>query len=200
MNTENILLKEYEVAQNHLIFLMNYYWQIFAIFMPVNTAFLGAVTYAVIQKVPYAWLLALMLGLVSIVLTVFLLLYSFRVNFFIGVDYYRMREIERKLGMSKNWMVHYLDECNKLKLNDKELGRCMEALDYDYDRVSHLRKSYVGPSGRKLLPVVFCAIILMWVVCIILSFVLHSSGTTNETNQVSTAYSWLIYCAPAILS
>ena len=162
MDKQDILLKEYEVAQQHLTAMISHYWQIFSILIPVNTAFFGAVIYAILRSTPNVGVLAVMVGIIGIITMLFLWKYWERVKFYIAADYHRMHEIEAILGMSKNLMVHYLDQYN---------DRWSELDDSAQKRLDELHKKHIS-SPRIYIQLVFWAFIAMWVVCIVLSFIL----------------------------
>ena len=121
MKKQEILLKEYEVSQQHLNIMMSHYWTLFGVFMPVSTALLGAVPYIILNfNKPQLLILALGSGIIIILFC--LKFYFNRVNAMISADYFRMREIETKLGMFKNLYIHELDHWDEKQLDNEVIG------------------------------------------------------------------------------
>ena len=115
MDRQEILLKEYEVCQQDINFNSSRYWTIVGIFIPVNTAILGWMVYLLISNIKLdgyiKWgLLIVLLFCLGMTFIIFALIYWLdRVNSIIRVNYHRMREIEKFLGMRKNCLVDVLD-------------------------------------------------------------------------------------------
>jgi hypothetical protein len=122
--SEESLLKEYEACQSHNNSLGNQAWISISIIITVNILLLGQVIYNIMLKsfpiTGYANLvLVTLLGLVMIFILIIFKLWDKRIDFLTWMNYDRMREIEMRLGMWKNWRVRGLD----LKYNPKLQGK-----------------------------------------------------------------------------
>ncbi|MCX6032683.1 MAG: hypothetical protein NT169_25800 [Chloroflexi bacterium] len=104
----SILLKEYEVSQAFSTQMGNQVWQTASIFIALSLAgiaFLG-------QSSAHSWS---RLGLIAIIALAAVSILTFwarilrRWTSFDGITQYRMREIERELGMWKNRYIDYMD-------------------------------------------------------------------------------------------
>ena len=120
--SEQTLLKEYEVSQQAINALASRYWTIVGIFMAVNTGVL-AWTVSVLTSnslchtnVDAKWLvLALASGMV--ITLIFLWNWIIRINVYVSIKYFRMREIEGKLGMLANLTIEWYDHQKRYRLN-----------------------------------------------------------------------------------
>jgi len=128
--SEQVLLKEYEVCQSHVNSLGNQFWISISIFISVNAAILGGITYSLIAKnvtIPNnaqyntQWLV-LLIGLGMILISLLLRFWQRRITFQININNDRMHEIEPKLGMSRNQLIidldEYYEEKNRVSTND----------------------------------------------------------------------------------
>ncbi len=127
MEKDEILLKEYEMCQSYTNYLGTQYWVGLNIFITLNMALLGGVTYSIIQSdatLPEStrWLI-LALGVVAIIFSLLMRGLYLRNWFITQLNFSRMREIEDDLGMEKNWRIHGLD---LFYGNNEEFGKLSE--------------------------------------------------------------------------
>jgi hypothetical protein len=160
MDAQTVLLKEYELTQQHAASMRSHYWQILGIFMPVNTAAFGGIIYAIIRGVENVGLLTLLFGMVIIPVNVFLMRYAVRASAVINANHRRMQEIEGELGMYTHLMIDDLD--NYKGLPEEKKGR----LDKIYEK-------HAPPSGREDMQDVFKIYIGMWIGCIVLALIVQ---------------------------
>ena len=156
MDRQAILLKEYEFAQQHAASMRSHYWQVFGIFMPVNTAAFGGIIYAIIRGVDNVGWLTLLFGIVIVPLTVFLTRYLDRVSSVIRANHNRMQVIEGELGMDTHSMIYDLDHYDELS----EIRKT---------KLREIQQNHASPSGRKDMQCVLQIYIGMWIVCIVLA-------------------------------
>ena len=162
--SDEALLKEYEVCQQAINANASRYWTIVGIFIPISTAVLAWVFYTITSYRLFfnsnAEWLVLVLGVVIIVILVLLWFWLKRVNLFISISYFRMREIERKLGMLKNLTVDWVDHPEKAPNEQKA-------------RIKKILRCYPPPILRETtsLSWIFFVIGTMWVFFIALAFI-----------------------------
>jgi len=166
MGREEILLKEYEVCQQHINSIGTQVWQATAIFLSVNAAVLAYI----FQREWYGqdvdrFLLALGISVIFI-----LVLYIWRrwINrqLFIQISVYtRMREIETELGMWKNWYALLPEELNSDEKVDKStLPKNKKGI------IKFLRGRYASPAGFKGLKCITVLLMIGWGFLIIREF------------------------------
>jgi len=85
--------------------------------------------------------------------------YFRRVNALIRVDYFRMQEIERTLGMAKNCIVDILDKWDDRLPNEQTRVRLRE-----------LHKKHVGARGQTVMGWTHYALIALWGISIMALF------------------------------
>jgi len=176
MDRQEILLKEYEVCQQHNDSIGSQVWTSTSIFMSINVAVLGGVAYGIITKgIPLEentkWLvLALGLGIISIF--TFWMRWLNRMQFLTSINYERMREIEDELGMWKNWMARGLDDWDKLS-DDKK--KKLTDLHTRYPRGipwwNNRFPAYRPPRGFEGLKWTARIVMIMWVSFIVIAFI-----------------------------
>lgn len=114
MDREDILLKEYEVCQSHNNSLGQQAWVTISILITVNIIAIGQVSYEILQNsFPVVGCLnfILVICLASVMVLILIIFYRWgkRIDFIILLNNERMRQIETKLEMWKNWRVFGLD-------------------------------------------------------------------------------------------
>lgn len=113
MGREEILLKEYELCEEDNNASSSNYWTTVGIFIGVNTALISAIGAGIIAGfINPRWpslVLVIAFGVIAIALVIIMHLWLYRVNHLIGVNHYRMREIENELGMMRGTLVWMLD-------------------------------------------------------------------------------------------
>lgn len=147
MDEDQKLLEEYRLAQEYALSVNDHTWQVATILM---VASLGA--FAIVASFETINLKSLVSSMGAAGISITLLSVWFRImdrhTLFIQVSYFRMREIESRLGLWKNRYVHFID-------NPAEL---VEANIPDSEK-DHIRKIGSGLfrettrelSSRKLL-------------------------------------------------
>jgi hypothetical protein len=174
MNREDILLKEYEVCQQHLNTMMSHHWVLLGVFMPVSTALLGVVPYILWNFSKPQWLI-IPLGVGVSIILFCLWRYFKRVNAMISVDYFRMREIEAELGMLKNLYVHELDHWNPPKLDNATR-----------ERIKSLRAKHIGEIGKRAMGITYWVLIVLWMLAIISAFVVPCIGIIPSSSTIGS--------------
>jgi len=160
MDKQAIYLREYELTQQNLDSTRSHYWQVFGIFMPVNTAAFGGIIYSIVSGVHDVWLLTLLFAFVIIPLTCFLTRYLNRVSSIIHGNYRRLQEIEKELGMYTHLMINDLDkDWNDLSKEEQE-------------RLRWAQGKHSRPSGQKDAIWVLRIYVLLWLACVGLAFAL----------------------------
>jgi len=159
--SEQALLTEYQVCQQHNNSLGSQYWITVGIFLGINTVFLVAFA-NVLSEAPVpenAKLLVLGIGIALVLIIICLLLSLKRVNWYLQIHYVRMREIEEALGMLKNRTIHWVDNPT-------------ETPDGHRQRINDLRKKYPPPlRGSWVVPPIFGILKFLWIFFIILAFI-----------------------------
>ena len=169
MGREEILLKEYEVCQQHINSIGTQVWQATAIFLSVNAAVLAYI----FQKEWYGqdvdrFLLALSVSVIFIIILNFLRLWIKRQWFTQLTLYERMREIEDELGMWKNWYMFIPDKLKTKELSEERLKTLPKEKS---DKVKELIKNYAGPAGFTGLQWITVLLMVGWGLLIIREFI-----------------------------
>jgi len=126
--SEQALLTEYQACQHNNSSLGSTYWTLASIFIGISSAIFVGVLYAILSNTEllraflhidgdtgYTEIIkAVQITITILSIFMFLLLVSLRLwlrrfRFLQQVDFDRMREIERQLGMWKSWRVHGID-------------------------------------------------------------------------------------------
>jgi len=168
MDRKEILLKEYETYQQDISFHGSRYWTIVGIFIAVSTAMLGGLIYGLVSngvllkalqesalpQIFIVGLLTIIVGAGMITILVFLKCWIRRVNWLAYVSYFRMREIESKLGMAKNWIVDVID-------NDWQ-----NLSPIEQKRLTRLHKRHKAPKEVNYFMNILRVLIALWGVAI----------------------------------
>ena len=190
------LLTEYEACQHDNNSSTLEYWTLTGIFIGISSVLLGGILYRLLsnnEPSQEALVIITVLSVAVIVVLAFLCLWVKRVNYLADINYWRMREIELKLGMLKSWRVHSLDKWHKLslkksdKLSNKEINeqwaklkqkmKATEALSKEYLRLLEDRKKelvslcnrypapqwYKRPTRELHYPLIIVILIALWV-------------------------------------
>ena len=126
MGREEVLLKEYETCQLDINSSSARYWTVVGIFLPLNTAFLGWIGIWIVNTLSieinhlWNWVLILFLAIGMLFVLYYLKTWLERVNSFIRVNYFRMREIEKVFGMRRNLIADALDNHWKDITNEQQ--------------------------------------------------------------------------------
>jgi hypothetical protein len=104
------------------------------------------------------------IGAILIFMVIAILIMLRRITFVIGIQHIRMRDIERGLGMERNWLIHGLDKKAKGELDE---------LDYSIakkiNRVDKINLNKHTPPARRMVILILFSVIFLWV--LIISFV-----------------------------
>lgn len=163
MNRQEILLKEYEVSQQHINSLNSQVWQSTAIFLSVNAL---VVAYVFQKEKASDWdslLLTLVIGAIFILVLNFWKRWINRARFNQGIIYERMRDIEDELGMWKNWYIHILDglKSKTEKIKESDLNTLPKE---KASRIKQMTKSckYAGVAGFSGLQWIARLLMISW--------------------------------------
>lgn len=171
--TQDILLKEYELAQTAFHELEKNTWQTAGIFVVLS---IGGVS-LLLTRNQHDWtnfFIVTGIGLISIL--ILWLWYGgiyYRWWALQGVFIYRMREIETEIGMWKERYIHYL--------NVTRTWKRPYALGDEKDRLARLDseiRHYATASARARMRALVFALILGWILLIIYELILTVPITT----------------------
>jgi len=162
MDREEVLLKEYEVAQHHINALNTQVWLATSIFLSINS---GALAYVFKQgQHGVDGLLT-----VSVIGTILILILHFwkrwikRVQFLHLITFHRMRQIEEALGLWKNRLVDAVDAFfDDSKKKSSEAGKKLEE-----------KYKYVKPAGFTGLQWISRLLMIGWGFLIIREFSIY---------------------------
>lgn len=184
MNSEDILLKEYESLREDNHQRVNHFWIVVGIYMSVNTAIFGAIVVAYISGTIHhgvnIWLvfsLVSILGGSAIHILYRLVQYQRRIDFVVYSNYERMREIESALHIWGNWRIHGIDqwmEKGQDFTNDIADDMKAELLKYhsaNYWQKWKTSKGYMKPIGAENAKLMMYSIMGLWIVFIIASLI-----------------------------
>lgn len=163
---QEVLLKEYEICQQHNNSIGSQMWVSTSIFISTNVALLGWLAKSIgsVENLNRLVLLTVpVLGIGLILILWYWIRWVDRMRFLTRVNYERMRDIEYELGMQKNWMVRGLDVAHekdkKGELENKEKEQFREAKQY-YRRYTPAR----GFGGVRRMAII---LIILWSIFII---------------------------------
>jgi len=180
MSREDVLLKEYEICQQHINSIASRYWLTVGIFMAINTALLGGAAFSIIaenEPVTIANLkwLVLVLGSGMIYIVMMLMRSLKRINFVIHVHFDRMREIESELGMFKNLRVHGIDHLADDDFDNDIPNEARSNLinyhQHNWWRSWRTSNHYIRPIWYESVRRIYFAIVVMWALFIIMAFI-----------------------------
>ncbi len=163
MTEDEKLLEEYRLAQEYTLSVNDHTWQVATILL---VASLGG--FAIVSSFEKITKLTFFASLGAAGISVTLLLVWFfmmeRHTLFIQTSYFRMREIERQLGLKKNLYIHYIDNIDQLK--DADLSKT------EKEHIREIRKSIFDSNtpkirSRTLLKILLFSVILIWTAWII---------------------------------
>ncbi len=157
MDREEILLKEYEIAQHHLNALNAQVWLATSIFLSINS---GVLAYIFKQSLNSLDVLVpvfvSVIGIIAILILALWKRWIKRVQFVHLITYHRMRQIEEALGLWKNRFVAALDDSK----NDP--SKASKRLKEDC--------KYAKPAGFDALQCIARLLMIGWGVLIILAW------------------------------
>jgi len=179
MDREQILLKEYETCQSHINSMDSQSWVSFSILISVNLLLIGQVVYNLVKKSApingHAELMIVIgLGVAALIILFIFKHWHKRIRFMVLLNRERMRTIETRLEMWKNWRVYGLDlfdRKEKCERNAKEEWRQLLLDQQKY--IERLKKKterggiwkYIKPSKFEC---VFTTLAILWTAIIIL--------------------------------
>ena len=181
-------LAEYQACMNNVISGANSYWTMAGIFIGISTVLLAALIGSVLTNDKLFGLLlstsndllaetsvlltiiTIVVGGVVIAILSFLRRWLKRVAFLQQIDFERMRDIERDLGMWAHWRVHGVDHWedgnfdNKIRYADKNRLRCYSPPGYQKQNFwQHWRdKTRYEQSSRWHYDGIFGGLIFLW--------------------------------------
>lgn len=142
--SEQALLTEYQACQQYNSSSSQSYWTLTGIFIGFSSVLLGSLLYGFTHNKE-----RLILGIVTCVISVAVLLILYflngwlkRVSFLQQMNFYRMRDIERALGMWASWRVHGVDNWKDKDFDTKKIP-CRE------DRKRLLKYKPLGYEQRN---------------------------------------------------
>jgi len=168
MNRQEILLKEYEVSQQHINSLDTQVWQATTIFLLINV---GVLAY-IFQKEKHdlnSLLLVLVIGVIFIIAFDRWKRWINRAQFNQAIIYERVRDIEDELGMWKNWYIHIIDGLKAKKIKESDLNTLPKE---KLNRIRQLTNShkYAGVAGFPGLRCIARLLMIGWGLVIVLTF------------------------------
>ncbi|NWF77333.1 MAG: hypothetical protein HXY36_01855 [Chloroflexi bacterium] len=177
-NQQEVLLKEYEVCQQHNDSIGSQVWIATSVFMSVNVALLGAVIYSMtgsslLERNIRCLVLVLGAGIIAILH--FWKRWLNRMQFLTSINYERMREIEDELGMRKNKIAWSLDHWDGLTEEEKEKYKKLNEQYPRYGWWKFLWKrfpKYAPPRGFEGSRSIVWILIMLWIIFIVLVFTL----------------------------
>ena len=194
MDREEILLKEYEVCQRDADASARNFWTTFGFFVSFSTAIIGGmIAFGIrtqyINEIHPIWLgLILIFGIIVLIVLCFLKSWLERVNYFIGSNNRRMRDIEIELGMEKNLRVWALDKWEKLcrEENKEQYETLRKKIVQNFEFISDEKKQRIAnceeplpddykppATGRKVFfRKLFYPLISIWGILVLLIFAL----------------------------
>ena len=220
MSREDILLKEYEVAQTAVGTLSQQYWIGVGVFIAVNSAILAGLSVGVLQapreldlgQVVFAGVWALVISIAMIVVLRSLVVWQRRTTSTMRAIYVRMREIEAELGMARGLLIHGLDHYVKMREivarsgmrsvpeDDLRLGEwALSSDDRDVLLRYHPkawwcgfleRKKYAPPRGYSAVRTMLVAFIVVWTLVAGGAVFLVSFNALYDSRVVS--YNWAV--------
>ena len=156
MNRQEVLLKEYEVCQQHINTMGTQNWQSVSIFLVFNALVFGFVIN--MQTHNHGSFVAVSaIGIAVIFIFYLWMLWVQRQEFVQRALYERMHEIEGELGMWKNWYAVILDE---LKSNE-EIDTSILPKEKK-EPIKKLRKHYAKAWGYRGLRYMAFIIMASW--------------------------------------
>jgi len=179
MSKEDIFLREYETCHSHNNSIGSEVWISTTVFLSINVALLGGITYGIMTNglpTNAKWLV-LVLGLGIILIFIKWIRWLWRMQFLTSINYERMREIEDTLGMEKNWMARGLD----LKYDTKQRAEWDKLPDERKNRINKLSEhyplklwkrfpKYARPRGFESLRSIAWIVIVIWLFFIVMAF------------------------------
>jgi hypothetical protein len=161
MNRQEILLKEYEVCQQHINTLGTQNWQSAGIFLAADALITGFV-FGLKPHDEWSFAAVLAIGLAFIFIFLFWKLWLKRQKFVQLSLYVRMRDIEVELGMWKNWYAFLPDEFDSdEEIDNSTLPKEKKGI------IKYLRKYYAKAAGYEGLVWIARIVMFSWVFIII---------------------------------
>jgi len=171
---QEVLLREYEVCQQHNNSIGSQVWIATSVFMSVNVALFGSVVYSMISSSLLERnikCLGLVLGVGIIVILYCWKRWLNRMQFLTSINYERMREIEEALEMRKNKIAWSLDHWGELREEEKEEFKKLNERYPRYGWWEFLWKrfpKYAPPRGFEGLRSIVQILMVLWIIFIVL--------------------------------
>jgi len=181
MSREEVLLKEYELCQTETDTNSANYWTVSGIFIGISTALLGTMAVGIISAKDFnKWILLILVSIFGLAVFFFHAVireWLKRVTFLNDIDYNRMREIEKELGMRKSGLVWGLDNWKEISISYRLSILCAWPLISDNDRSLYINRPkhelpdylIVPKRGRNIIPRFFWINSFLWGSMILLS-------------------------------
>lgn len=169
MRNQKVLLKEYETCQQDINTTVSRYWITVGIFIGVNTALWAAIVYktastSLANNINWEWIvtpiLVTIFGLAMIIILHSLGKWLDRVNWLLHVKYFRMRQIENRLGMMANIYIDALDNWNQLSKEQRTRNSLDEL---------HTRYPAVSREGLNL-HFIYNLLTIIWILLILVAW------------------------------
>ena len=192
--SEQALLTEYQACQHANDSSSASYWTISGIFIGASSALLGVLVYAITSDYfstqnHVSLVLASTAGIFVIIILCLLRLWARRVSFLQQLNFERMREIESKLGIRKNWRVHGIDNWNEKNsdLNEKITNHEKNML-FDY-KPQHWWKerrnnsAYIG-SSTNIFNGIYTIFVFLWAMLVVNALAILASFSITDISTV----------------
>jgi len=180
-NERQALLVEYQACQHDNNASGSSYWTLTGIFIGFSSVLLGGLVYGLLQnnellqtlllevklspQILALLVIAIVVGGVVIAILCFLRRWLRRVGFLQQINFERMRDIERELGMWKSWRVHGVDHWTSNRFDNSVLpndsARLLEYRDVNFWQHWRNRARY-EQSSRWHYDGIFGGLIFLW--------------------------------------
>ena len=173
-----ILLREYDICQQHNDHIGSQVWVSTTIFLSINVTLLGGILYGILtsdglSKVYFGvtktkclppQILIACLGITILGAGIIFILCNWqqwlkRMKFRTAANFERMKEIESMLGMRRHTIVRLFDKANEDKRTEQDKG------DFE-NRLEDFKLKYYGASGFSGLIKMAWTLIALWILFI----------------------------------
>ena len=173
-------LTEYEACQEKNSSDQIRFWTVAGIFIGISSALIAGLMYGILanellfdlflETIADAsdereiWTLRIVISMLSLVILFifwFLRLWMRRVGFLNQINYERMRDIERELGMWHNWRVFGVDRWRGNNFHDRDRNRLLAYQPAEFWQAWRRVPRY-GQPNRLNYNMIFGAIIFLW--------------------------------------
>ena len=167
-------LTEYQACQQYNSERSTSYWTLTGIFIGFSSVLLGALIYAFSSN-KHSCLLGIITMVIStavLVILYFLKRWLKRISFLQQINFERMRDIERDLGMWASWRIHGVDHWGDgdfdNNIGDKDKQRLQNYKPPDYEQRNFWKywsdEGQYERSSSGLYRGIFCTLFTLWII------------------------------------